>query len=71
MANMDITAEELRREYQREWYGKYPGKQQECVARYWQKKADEANKAGQEPTKRSDPRFPPVERQALTTGFDR
>ncbi len=61
------TAEELRRQYnrewrrrnaeqvrkyKREWLRKHPGKQAEYTARYWQKKAEEANRdTGAEPEK--------------------
>ncbi len=56
------TADELRRDYkrdwrrknaervrayQRDWDRKHPGKRQEYAARYWQKKSDEAEKAAQ------------------------
>ena len=66
MDETDLTPEELQRryrrnwrqanaervrEYQREWLKKHPGKQKEYTVRYWQKKANEANRAGREPEK--------------------
>lgn len=46
--NRKLSAEaaEARRAYRRAWYKANPEKQKEYTARYWQKKAKQAQEAG-------------------------
>jgi len=43
-----VTARQMQNEYQAEWRKKNPGKAQEHIKSYWQRRADEVNQANKE-----------------------